>query len=197
MRKIIVLAFISLDGVMQAPGSPKEDTSGGFEYGGWTAYYSDEVSGKVMQKEMAPADLLLGRKTFELFANYWPQHKEQWPGINDVTKYVLSNTIKRSDWKNTVFINSMAEIEKLKNSEGGDIKIWGSSKLVQLLLKHNLVDELWLKTFPVVLGKGKRLFNDEATAAAFELIESHVTPSGLILTNYKRTGKVKTGTVGS
>ena len=196
MRKIIVLAFISLDGVMQAPGAPEEDKSDGFEYGGWTAHYSDEVSGKVMQKEMAPADLLLGRKTFELFANYWPQHAAQWPGINDVTKYVLSNTIKKSDWKNTIFLTSMAEIEKLKNSEGGDIKIWGSSKLVQLLLKHNLVDELWLKTFPVVLGKGKRLFNDEATAAAFELIESHVTPSGLILTNYKRAGKVKTGTVG-
>ena len=197
MRKIIVLAFISLDGVMQAPGSPEEDTSGGFEYGGWTAHYSDEVSRKVIQKEMAPADLLLGRKTFELFANYWPKHEEQWPGINDVTKYVLSNTIKKSDWKNTVFITNVAEIEKLKNSEGGDIKIWGSSKLVQLLLKHNLVDELWLKTFPVVLGKGKRLFNDEATATAFELIGSHVTPSGLILTNYKRAGKVKTGTIGA
>ncbi len=197
MRKIIVLAFISLDGVMQAPGSPEEDTSGGFEYGGWTAHYSDEVSRKVIQKEMAPADLLLGRKTFELFANYWPKHEEQWPGINDVTKYVLSNTIKKSDWKNTVFITNVAEIEKLKNSEGGDIKIWGSSKLVQLLLKHNLVDELWLKTFPVVLGKGKRLFNDEATATALELIGSHVTPSGLILTNYKRAGKVKTGTIGA
>ena len=115
MRKIIVLAFISLDGVMQAPGSPEEDTSGGFEYGGWTAHYSDEVSGRVMQKEMAPSDLLLGRKTFEIFANYWPQHQEQWPGINDVTKYILSNTIKKSDWKNTVFITSVAEIEKLKN----------------------------------------------------------------------------------
>ena len=145
MRKIIVLSFITLDGVMQAPGGPEEDTSGGFKYGGWVAPYFDDVGGKVMEKQMKPADLLLGRKTFEIFANYWPEHENGWPGINDVTKYVMSKTMKKSDWKNSVFLKSLADIKKLKNSKGSDIKVWGSSKLIQLLLKNDLVDELWLK----------------------------------------------------
>ncbi|MHB8209363.1 dihydrofolate reductase family protein [Mucilaginibacter sp.] len=196
MRKIIVLSFITLDGVMQAPGGPEEDTSNGFKYGGWTAPYGDEVSGKVMQKQMTPADLLLGRKTFEIFASYWPEHIDQWPGINDVTKYALSNTIKKSDWKNTVFLTSVADIEKLKNSEGNDIKVWGSSKLVQLLLKHDLVDEFWLNIHPITLGSGKKLFDNSAIPAAFTLIESTATPSGVIMANYKRAGEVRTGTVG-
>lgn len=196
MRKIIVLSFITLDGVMQAPGGPREDTSGDFEYGGWLAPYVDEVSGKIMQKHMEPADILLGRKTFEIFAAYWPEHAGNWPGINDVTKYVLSNTIKESDWQNTVFFTSLADIEKLKNSEGSDIKVWGSSKLVQLLLKHDLVDELWLKIYPLLLGKGKKLYDNDAVPAAFKLTESRVTPAGVIVANYKRSGKVETGTVG-
>jgi dihydrofolate reductase len=196
MRKIIVLSFITLDGVVQAPGGPEEDTSDGFKYGGWTAPYGDEVSGKVMQKQMTPADLLLGRKTFEIFASFWPEHADQWPGINDVTKYALSNTIKKSDWKNTVFLTSVADIEKLKNSEGSDIKVWGSSKLVQLLLKHDLVDEFWLNIHPITLGSGKKLFGNSAIPAAFTLIESTATPSGVIMANYKRAGEVRTGTVG-
>ena len=114
MRKIIVLSMITLDGVMQAPGAPKEDTSGGFKYGGWVAPYFDEVYGKVMEKQMKPADLLLGRKTFEIFAHYWPKHANGWPGINDVTKYVMSKTMKKSDWKNSVFLKRLADIEKLK-----------------------------------------------------------------------------------
>ncbi len=118
MRKIIVLEFISLDGVLQAPGGPGEDTSGGFKYGGWSAPFSDEASGKAMQKQMEATDILLGRKTFEIFAGFWPQHAEHWPGINDVTKYVLSNTMKNSNWKNSVFLTSVADIRKLlKNSE--------------------------------------------------------------------------------
>ncbi len=197
MRKIIVTTFLTLDGVMQAPGGPEEDPSGGFKYGGWSAPYGDEVSNKVMQKQMEPTDLLLGRETFEIFAGFWPQHADYWPGINDVTKYVISNTMKKSDWNNTVFLTSVADIEKLKASEGSDLKVWGSSKLVQLLLKHDLVDELWLKIYPVLLGKGKKLFDDNTIPAAFKLTESHVTPSGVFMANYERAGKVQTGTIGA
>ncbi|MGB8358895.1 MAG: dihydrofolate reductase family protein, partial [Bacteroidales bacterium] len=178
-------------------GGPEEDTSNGFEYGGWTAPYSDEVSGKAMEKQLKPADLLLGRKTFEIFAAYWPEHANSWPGINDVTKYVLSSTLKKSDWKNSVFLHSLADIEKLKNSKGSDIKVWGSSKLVQLLLKHDLVDELWLNIHPLTLGQGQKLFNEGTIPAAFTLVESTVTPGGVIMANYKRAGKVRTGTVGA
>src|SRR6185437_15003004 len=180
MRKIIVLTFISLDGVMQAPGAPDEDPSGGFQYGGWSAPYADNVSGELMQKQMETTDILLGRKTFEIFAGYWPEHADYWPGINDVTKYVLSKTMKKSDWKNSVFIKSLADIKKLKNSKGSAIKVWGSSELVQLLLKNDLVDELWLKIYPVTLGKGKKLFDTGAIPAAFKLTESAITPSGVI-----------------
>jgi dihydrofolate reductase len=197
MRKIIVLSMISLDGVIQAPGAPEEDTSGGFKYGGWVAPYFDEVYDKVMEKQLKPADLLLGRKTFEIFADYWPEHENGWPGINDATKYVMSKTMKKSDWKNSVFLKSLADIEKLKNSKGSDIQVHGSSELVQLLIKNDLVDELWLKIYPLTLGKGKKLFDDGTNPAAFTLIESSVTPSGVIIANYKRAGKVKTGTVGA
>lgn len=181
---------------MQAPGGPEEDTSGGFKYGGWTAPYDDEASGKVMQKQLERADLLLGRKTFDIFSSYWPEHADHWPGVNEVTKYVLSRTLKKSDWQNSVFLENVAAIEKLKNSEGSDLKIWGSSELVQLLLKHGLVDEFWLNIHPVILGEGKKLFDDGAMPAAFEVIESHVIPSGVIMANYKRGGEVKTGTAG-
>ena len=189
MRKIIVLSFITLDGVMQAPGGPEEDTSGGFKYGGWVVPYFDEVGGKVMEKQMKPADLLLGRKTFQIFASYWPEHADNWPGINDVTKYVLSKTVNKSDWKNSVFLKSVDDIKKLKNSEGSDIQVHGSGELVQLLLKNDLVDELWLKIYPITLGKGKKFFDKGTTPAAFKLTESLVTPSGVIIANYKRAGK--------
>jgi dihydrofolate reductase len=197
MRKIIVLSFISLDGVMQAPGGPEEDTSGGFKYGGWVAPYFDEAGGKIMEKQMKPADLLLGRKTFEIFASYWPQHSDFWPGINDVTKYVMSKTMKKSDWKNSVFLKNIADIEKLKNSNGSDIQVHGSGELIQLLLKNDLVDELWLKFYPVTLGKGKKLFDSGTIPNAFTLTESSVTPSGVIFANYKRSGNVRTGNMGS
>jgi dihydrofolate reductase len=157
----------------------------------------DEVSGKVMQKQMEPTDILLGRKTFEIFSSYWPQHAEQWPGINEVTKYVMSRTMEKSDWKNSVFIKSVAEIENLKNSKGSDIKVWGSGNLVQTLLENDLVDELWLKIYPLTLGKGKKLFENGAIPAAFTLIESTATPAGVIVANYRRAGKVKTGTIGA
>jgi dihydrofolate reductase len=196
MRRIIVLSMITLDGVMQAPGAPEEDTSGGFEYGGWVAPYDEEVSNQVMECLMKPADLLLGRKTFEIWEGYWPQRENLWPGINDVTKYVLSGTRKTSDWKATVFLDGLSAIEKLKASNGGDIKVWGSSELVQLLLKNDLVDELWLMIHPLTLGNGKKLFTDGPIPAAFTLVESTVTPGGVIIAAYRRAGKVETGTVG-
>lgn len=197
MRKIIVLSFITLDGVIQAPGGPEEDTSDSFRYGGWVVPYFDEVAGKVMEKQMKPADLLLGRKTFEIFASYWPEHEPEWPAINDVTKYVMSKTLKKADWKNSVILRSLADIEKLKDSKGSDIQVHGSGELIQLLLKYDLVDELWLKIFPLTLGNGKKLFSKGTIPAAFTLTESLVTPTGVIIANYKRAGNVKTGTVGS
>ena len=198
MRKIIVLSMISLDGVIQGPGSPEEDTSGGFKYGGWVAPFTDDVYDKVVQKELSvPADYLLGRKTFKIWEAYWPVHAEFWPGINEGTKYVLSHTVKKTDWKNTVFLESLADIKKLKNSEGTDIQVWGSGELIQLLLSHDLVDELRLKIHPITLGKGKRLFTDGAIPAAFTLTESAITPTGVIIGNYKRAGEVKTGNAGA
>jgi len=202
MRKIIVLSFITLDGVMQAPGGPEEDTSSGFKYGGWVAPYfaeADDAAGEFMAKQMKSADLLLGRKTFEIFAAYWPEHADMWPGINDVTKYAMSKTMNKnkSEWKNIVFLKSVDDIKKLKGSEGSDIQVHGSGNLIQTLLKNDLVDELWLKTFPVTLGTGKRLFAEGSIAAAFTLTDSLVTQNGVIFANYKRAGKVKTGTIGA
>jgi dihydrofolate reductase len=198
MRKIVVLSMITLDGVMQAPGAPKEDTSGGFRYGGWTAPYISDDFDKTVQKELQqPADYLLGRKTFEIWENYWPDHADFWPGINNGTKYVLSKTRKKSNWKNTLFIKSAADIKKLKKSKGADIQVWGSSRLIQLLLKNDLVDELRLKIYPLTLGKGKKLFDNGAIPAAFTLTETIVTSKGIIAASYKRAGKVKTGNVGA
>jgi dihydrofolate reductase len=201
LRKIIVLSFITLDGVMQAPGGPDEDTASRFKYGGWTApyfYEADQAAGELMEKQMKSADLLLGRKTFEIFAAYWPTHADMWPGISDVTKYVISKTMNKnkSDWNNIVFLKSVNDIKKLKNSEGTNIQVHGSGKLIQTLLKHDLVDELWLKTFPITLGQGKKLFDDGTIPAAFTLTESLLTPNGVIFANYKRAGKVRTGTIG-
>ena len=199
MRKIIVLSFTTLDGVMQAPGGPEEDTSSDFKYGGWTAPFfheADEAAGKMMEKQMQPADLLLGRKTFDIFAAYWPENTHFWPGINDVTKYVMSNTMEKSDWKNSVFLKSVDDIKTLRNSGGSDLQVHGSGNLVQTLLKHDLVDELWLKTFPITLGKGKRLFGEGTIPAAFTFTEGLITPNGVVFANYKRDGEVKTGTIG-
>ncbi len=194
--------MITLDGVMQAPGGPKEDTSGGFKYGGWTEPYGDEAYGKAVQEELKPADYLLGKKTFEIWAGYWPEHGDFWPGINEGTKYVFSKSMKKSDplvsgWKNSIVIKNVADIKKLKNSKGSDFQVWGSSELIQLLLKNDLVDELRLKIHPLTLGKGKKLFNNGTIPAAFTLTESSVTTTGVIIACYKRAGKVKTGTVGA
>ncbi|WP_426483179.1 dihydrofolate reductase family protein [Chryseobacterium sp. R2ACT005] len=195
MRKITVISMITMDGVMQAPGGPEEDRSGNFKYGGWTVSYGDELFGEIMQEEMKQTDYLLGRKTFDIFSSYWPQHAEFWPGINEGNKYVLSQTIENSDWKNTFFLKNLDDIRKLKQSEGADIQIWGSSELIHLLLKNDLVDELRLKIYPLILGEGKKLFDDNSVPAAFALTESHVTSKGVIIANYKRSGEIVTGNV--
>jgi len=202
MRKIIIISMISLDGVMQAPGGPEEDTSGGFKYGGWTVPYQDEVGGRFIEKQMKPADYLLGRKTYDIWASYWPEHAAMWPGINEGTKYVLSGAFEKSDplvygWKNTVFLKNLADIENIKKSTGSDIQVWGSSQLIHLLLKNDLADELRLLIYPLTLGHGKKLFDKGISPAAFTLTESIVTPGGIIIASYKRAGEVKTGTVGS
>jgi dihydrofolate reductase len=196
MRKIIVLSMITLDGVMQAPGGPEEDRSGGFAFGGWTAPFGDETYSKVVQAELRPADYILGRKTFDIWEAYWPQHGDFWPGINEGMKYVLSTTRKSSDWKNSVFINSISDIQELKKSDGRDIHVWGSSEVVHLLLQHDLADELHLKIHPVILGKGKKLFDNNAVPAAFTLTDTTVSSTGVIIASYTRAGDVKTGSVG-
>jgi dihydrofolate reductase len=193
MRKTIVGSFITLNGVMQAPGGPEE----GFKYGGWSAPYYDEALDEIAEKQKQPAkDLLLGRKTFEIFASFWPDHEDIWPGINDVTKYVMSSTLEKSDWKNSVFLKSVEDIEKLKKSEGSDLQVHGSGKLIQTLLKHDLVDELWVLIHPLTLGTGNKLFEDGPIPAAFTLLECTATPSGVIAAHYERAGEVKTGTMG-
>ena len=196
MRKIIVLSFITIDGVMQAPGGPSEDISGGFKYGGWTVPYFDDFLNKVMGEQMTqPFNLLLGRKTFEIFASYWPQHENDWPGINEATKYVVSNTLTKHDWMNSVFINDkiVDEIKKIKMQDGSDLQVHGSSKLIQTLLQYDLVDELWLKIFPITLGMGKRLFTENIIPAAFNLTSIKYSPNGVIIANFLRAGDVKTG----
>ncbi len=198
MRKIIAVAFITLDGVIQGPGSPTEDTSDNFAYGGWIAPYSDDILSQTMHEQMSnPADLLLGRKTFEIFASYWPYHEDGWPGINEATKYVASHTLTKHEWSNSVFLTGDVpdEIKKLKGQAGSDLKVWGSGNLVQTLLKHDLLDELWLKIYPITLGKGKRLFAEGTIPAAFTLHDSQISPSGVIVASFKRAGAVKTGSL--
>lgn len=200
MRKIIVQEFITLDGVMQAPGGPEEDASSNFKHGGWTAPYfheADEEGGEFMKKWMESTDILLGRKTFDIFAAYWPTHAGMWPGINDVTKYCVSTTLEKSDWNNTVFLKNLDGIKKLKATEGPAIKVHGSGNLAQTLFKHDLVDELCLMTFPITLGTGKRLFGEGTIPAAFTMTDSLITKNGVIFAYYKRAGEVKTGTVGA
>lgn len=201
MRKIIVLEFITLDGVMQAGGGPDEDASDGFKYGGWAAPYLDagEAADKFMAKQLAyKADLLLGRKTFEMFASFWPTHEEMWPGVNDVTKYVVSETeVKLDGWNNSICLKNLADIRKLKESAGADIQVHGSGKLVQTLLKHDMIDELWLKILPITLGHGKKLFEHGTIASAFTLTDSFIAPNGVIFANYERAGEVRTGNAGA
>jgi len=198
MRKVIALEFITLDGVIQAGGGPEEDTSGGFAYGGWVAPYDDDVAGKVIEEQMnLPFDLLLGRKTFEIWAPYWPQHADGWPGVMSATRYVASNTMTSSAWQPSVFLGGdIAEkVSKLKHQPGPDLHVYGSANLLQTLMKHDLVDAFWLKIFPLTLGSGKRLFADGTIPAAFKATNSQVSPGGIILVNYERAGAVTTGSL--
>lgn len=199
MRKIVVLSFISLDGVMQAPGGPEEDTSGNFKYGGWTAFYSDKYSSSIMVKQMrTPFDLLLGKKTYEIFASYWPSQSGPIAKLlNEATKYVVSSSSPKLDWEKSVLIEGdvVAKLMELKQQDGPMLQVHGSANLIQSLLKNDLVDEFWLKIFPVTLGNGKRLFAEGTIPAAFNLVESRITPSGVIFANYRRSGEVKTGSL--
>ena len=189
MRKVIVLEFVSLDGVIQSPGSPEEDTSGGFVYGGWISSYSDPVLDAAINKQMSmPFDLLLGRKTFEIWAPYWPRRADAWPGANTATKYVTSNSMTSHLWQPSVFLSGdiAGKINTIKQQPGPDLHVYGSANLVQTLLKHDLVDAFWLKIYPLTLGSGKRLFADGTIPAAFKVTEGNVTSSGVVVVNYER-----------
>jgi dihydrofolate reductase len=200
MRKLVVLSFITLDGVMQAPGGPEEDPTGGFKHGGWVAGYFDDFLGKVMVEQMSkPFDLLLGRKTYEIFAAHWPYVETKndpiAAGINNAKKYVASKTMTKLDWANSELIKGdvAKEVKKLKEQGGPEIQVHGSGDLIQTLLKDDLVDELWLKIFPITLGSGKRLFAEGTIPVEFKLLESAISPSGIVVAKYARSGKVKTG----
>jgi len=202
-RRIVLQEFITLDGIMQAPGGSKEDEAEGFRYGGWTAPFADigfKEGEEFMKRWMESTDILLGQKTFEIFAGYWPKHEDSWTGINDVTKYVASTTMSQSDvdasgWDNSVLLSNVEDIKKLKESDGDIIKVHGSGNLAQTLFKHDLVDEMFLMTFPVTLGTGKRLFGKGVIPAAFKLTDSLITSNGVIFAYYRRNGDVKTGEI--
>jgi dihydrofolate reductase len=207
MRKLIVLSFISLDGVMQAPGGPEEDPTGGFKHEGWVAGYFDDFLGKEMDKQISkPFDLLLGRKTYEIFAAHWPYVNTSGDPFaariktkfNNAKKYVASKTLTKLDWSNSELVKGdvLKEIKRIKEQDGPEIQVYGSGNLIQTLLKHDLVDELWLKIFPVTLGKGKRLFVEGTIPAGFRLILSETSPSGVIIASYERAGELKTGSFG-
>lgn len=192
MRKIVVLEHLSLDGVIQAPGGPEEDTSGGFTQGGWVAPYSDAVLGAHLRRQMnMPFDLLLGRKTFEIWEPYWPNHNDIWPNVNTATKYIASNTRTSSDWQPSLFLSGdiAGQVAQLKQQPGPDLHVWGSGDLLQTLIRHDLVDVFWLMLYPTTLGSGKRLFANGTIPAAFTVTESEVTPSGVFVVSYERNGR--------
>ncbi len=201
MRKIFVLEFITMDGVIQAPGGSKEDATEGFKYGGWMGPYfgKDEIAGQEMQRQMKEtAALLLGRKTYDIFAGFWPQHAteaEGWPQVNKITKYIVSKTLQNPTWENTVVLHNIEALKKLKNSDGPDLQVYGSANLVQSLMEHDLVDEFWLKIFPITLGSGKRLFESGTIPASFKLFNSKISPNGIIFAYYKRAGDIKTESI--
>jgi dihydrofolate reductase len=196
MRRVTVLEHITLDGVIQGPGGPDEDSSGGFAYGGWIAPYSDAILGTALRKQMdMPFDLLLGRTTFEIWEPYWPQHADEWPGASTATKYVASNSRTSSSWQPTVFLSGdiAGKVAGIKQEEGPDLHVWGSGRLVQTLLKHDLVDAFWLMVYPLTLGAGKRLFAEGTMPASFKVTESQVTTNGVIVVNYERVREATTG----
>lgn len=194
MRKIIVLEFITMDGVIQAPGDSKEDADEGFKYGGWMGQYfgKDKIAGLEMEKQMKEtAGLLLGRKTYDIFARFWPKNTESWPQVNKITKYVVSKILQKPTWENTVVIKDIEALKKLKNSDGPNLQVYGSANLVQSLMEHDLVDEFWLKIFPLTLGTGKRLFDKGTIPVSFKLFDSKISSNGIIFAYYKRAGDIK------
>lgn len=199
MRKIIVLEFMSLDNVIQAPGGPEEDTSGGFQYGGWTVPFSDETSNNLMAEQMSGEfDLLLGKKTFDIWEPYWPNQEKGNPimiKFNKAWKYVVTHHDFSPKWENTTVLcdDTVEQLKDLKKEDGPDLQVYGSGNLVQTLLKNDLVDEMWLKMYPVLLGNGKKLFAEGTVPVAFKLTNSVTTPLGVIFANYKRDGEVKVG----
>jgi dihydrofolate reductase len=196
MRKLKVLEHISLDGVIQAPGGPDEDRSGGFAYGGWIAPYADPALGTLLRRQMSlPFDLLLGRKTFDIWAPYWPQHGDAWPGVNAASKYVASHTLTASEWQPSVFLSGdvAEQVARIKQQPGPELHVWGSSDLLQTLMQHELVDVFWLMIYPITLGRGKRLFAGGTLPEAFRVTESQVSSKGVIVVSYERAGAVTTG----
>ena len=192
MRKITACEFMTLDGVIQN----EENDGDGFKYGGWFFPFADEETGAVIQERLAkPVDLLLGRKTFEVWENYWPTHSSFWPNVMTATKYVASNTRDSSDWQPTIFLGGdLAEnVRKLKNAEGPDLHVFGSANMLQTLFRADLIDALELMIIPVTLGTGKRLFQDGTIPAAFKVTSSQVAPKGIISVTYERDGDVRTG----
>jgi dihydrofolate reductase len=191
MRKIVVHEHITLDGVIQGPGGPQEDSSGGFTHGGWIAPYSDDTLGAVLRRQMnTPFDLLLGRNTFEIWEPYWPTRPDAWPGASKATKYVASRTRTSSAWQPAVFLSGdIAEgVARIKQQPGPEIHVWGSSNLLQTLIKHDLIDAYFLMIYPITLGYGKRLFAEGAIPATFTVSECHPCPSGAIVVTYARSG---------
>ncbi len=196
MRKVIVIAHITLDGVIQAPGGPEEDTSDGFAYGGWASAYADEVVGSVVRSQMKiPFDLLLGRKTYDIWAPYWPHHGHIWQSVNTATKYIASNTMTSGDWQPSVFLSGdiAGQLRTIKQQPGADLHVYGSADLLQTLLKHDLVDAFWLKIYPLTLGTGKKLFADGTIPATYRVTESNLSTKGVIILNYERAGTLTTG----
>ena len=201
MRKLTVNTFMTLDGVMQAPGGPEEDTSGGFQHGGWSFHYWDEMMGQVMDESVKrPFDLLLGRKTYEIFAGYWPNITDEANNsmadkLNNAHKFVASRTLDSVDWQNSELIRGDVpqEVRQLKEQDGPEIQVMGSSNLIQTLLKHDLIDELRVWTFPLVLGPGKRLFGDGTTPGNMKVADSKMSTTGVIITSYERAGEIQYG----
>jgi dihydrofolate reductase len=198
MRKLIVSTFVTLDGVMQAPGGPEEDAEGGFAYGGWSVNYWDDQMGEVMGEAMSkPFDLLLGRKTYDIFAAFWPNASDDAGGkpLNDATKYVASRSQPTLAWGPSVLIEGDAAegVAALKNGNGPALQVHGSGNLMQTLLRHNLVDEFRLWVFPVVIGSGKRLFADGTIPAGLKLVDSKISTTGVVIGTYEPAGELVTG----
>jgi dihydrofolate reductase len=197
MRELVVLTFMTLDGVMQAPGGPEEDPTGGFTSGGWSVPYFDEAVEEAMGEQMGrPFDLVLGRRTYEIFAAHWPHDEGPTADVlNNATKHVASRTLEKLDWQNSHLIEGDVPeaIRRLKEQDGPELQVHGSSDLIQTLLAHDLVDVFKIKTSPVTVGPGKRLFGDGTLPAAFELTEGRISPSGVVIGTYRRAGDVETG----